>query len=991
VEPAQFFVSNLASLQPSLEPALLLLQRRAGLGVLEYLRAHASMIVRACNQGEGEGEGPDPDAGLVSEETGEKLGGVASAVEAARKKDDKKYVDYLLEWEPIATQILAVLKNVNRVYEREPDRLLAIIDRTCSVLEVFSGPPVGAKAISTQWQSGRSLKALLPPPLSVASKVGSAEYSNGLGRLSPALLRLIANLCQTQQGLSDTLSDGFLSSALAKIDALFPILNDSLVPYAIFANLRCFPPPLLSLPADIQYVAKEVSACLILCARCANYASQVFGSANDMMLLPHHRLFERCAHILQSRLPVPADPDSISKSSSVQNSGIHSRATSARMSRPGSPANIAASVSASPLMSTVGAGAGAGEGLRPRPAPAQKGGKHLRGAKLNAGDSLVSFGTAAGSTQASNTKDLGDVVLEALSQARKEAASMDGNVSSGLKYGIHMEKSSTSLVTGGSGASTRRPFGGSSSLLNIPFAPHGEGGSDQNSLATNEDDEDTIASLNMFERLGRQRQASVWITNRKPDISSEQMSRWNYNQISEFWFEKVPWDELQSAALKALCALSSDSVRLLPQFESLDIVGLMKGTLCRIENVPKPALGLCCTGVVSIARSLRNDYLKRALPTLRVCLQAVPLKYPALLGAVRAASWQVMKASVDQEKAAAKLVAQLAVLSGSGSSGTLPVGETKWEPDHFGPTVDSILTTRLRALLQEAGLTAKEAEKEALSKEGTPQLSRETSSAGTYVGPSMGPSSGSSMSASASATGNATAAALHELTSPIRHRTPAELPALRPIPMLSRIGTQDSENDDSGYSGGGGGGGRGGPASPFLRTPSLHPPGYPDTETKTYTYAGGMDAVKTGHPHSSQGQGQGQMFFEDGRPDSTDASATRGVNFTAHTGTDTASASGSYRSGSLSPKSGFVEKKRSIASLKGHQVPGSPIRRPGAGAGSGSGLRARTTDRKGGKRLPRQQQQQQQQTMVIDVSDLPGFLESRPPVFKLKADEAFIC
>ena len=210
------------------------------------------MIVRACNQGEGEGEGPDPNAGLVSEETGEVLEGVSMAVETARKIDDKKMVAHLLEWDPIAAQILSVIKKCNIVYEREPERLLIIIDRACSVLEVLSGPPIGAKTISTQWQSGKSLKALLPPPLSSTGSVGSAEYSQGLGRLSPALLRLIANLCQTQQGLSDTLSDGFLSSSLAKINALFPILNEALVPSPEDAQLRYFPPPLSGLSKELQ-------------------------------------------------------------------------------------------------------------------------------------------------------------------------------------------------------------------------------------------------------------------------------------------------------------------------------------------------------------------------------------------------------------------------------------------------------------------------------------------------------------------------------------------------------------------------------------------------------------------------------------------------------------------------------------------------------------------------------------------------------------------
>lgn len=57
-----------------------------------------------------------------------------------------------------------------------------------------------------------------------------------------------------------------------------------------------------------------------------------------------------------------------------------------------------------------------------------------------------------------------------------------------------------------------------------------------------------------------------------------------------------------------------------------------------------------------------------------------------------------MKATVDQEKARAKLQSQHAMLAGI----TAKDMETKWEPDHFGPSVDSILTTRYE--LGESGI-----------------------------------------------------------------------------------------------------------------------------------------------------------------------------------------------------------------------------------------------------------------------------------------------
>ena len=76
---------------------------------------------------------------------------------------------------------------------------------------------------------------------------------------------------------------------------------------------------------------------------------------------------------------------------------------------------------------------------------------------------------------------------------------------------------------------------------------------------------------------------------------------------------------------------------------------------------------------------------------------------------------------------------------------------------------------------------------------------------------------------------------------------------------------------------------------------------------------------------------------------------------------------------------GFVQKKRhdlqSATSNSGkhssqYKIPGSPIRRR-APTGAVHHLQA--------------------QPLVIDISKTPEFLMSRPPVFKLKADDAFIC
>ncbi len=110
---------------------------------------------------------------------------------------------------------------------------------------------------------------------------------SGLGRLSPALVRLIANLCQTQQGLSDTLVNGYLSATLAKVDILYPIIarvllpgfeTDPFEPITRDVNsggLPQFPPVLAEQTEQIRYITAEVASCILLFARCANFASQV--------------------------------------------------------------------------------------------------------------------------------------------------------------------------------------------------------------------------------------------------------------------------------------------------------------------------------------------------------------------------------------------------------------------------------------------------------------------------------------------------------------------------------------------------------------------------------------------------------------------------------------------------------------------------------------------------------------------------------------------
>ena len=122
-------------------------------------------------------------------------------------------------------------------------------------------------------------------------------------------------------------------------------------------------------------------------------------------------------------------------------------------------------------------------------------------------------------------KDMGDVVLEALAVQRKQNVGSPTTHSSG----VFAENSLESIGSIG-GASTNHPFGGggvAASGSTVPFSinlPAPLAGSEDNSVNTGEDDE-SIGSFNMFEGLGRARKQSVWVLNRKPDITSDQIAR----------------------------------------------------------------------------------------------------------------------------------------------------------------------------------------------------------------------------------------------------------------------------------------------------------------------------------------------------------------------------------------------------------------------------------------------------------------------------------
>ena len=295
------------------------------------------------------------------------------------------------------------------------------------------------------------------------------------------------------------------------------------------------------------------------------------------------------------------------------------------------------------------------------------------------------------------------------------------------------------------------------------------------------------------------------------------------------------------------------------------------------------------------------------------------------------------------------------------------------------------LSFRLRSLLREAGLTAPEAEKEAPSTEQTPNLSRTGSHAADSITPPITSAAGVN-----SDTGNAAAAALQSMTSPIRRPLPATvntaITLLRPIPMLSRIGSEEGEGEE-GSTGNSVGGG---PASPLMRTPSLHPPGFPEKGDIEHSqpHSDGLN-FKLGRSNSASSEMTDTADMAEYSPHLSRSNSHAGH---ADNNADKKGGSGSRReksSGNLSPKEGFVEKKRSIATAGQHKIPGSPIRRKAKDSKDTKAKHGHGHEH--GRGQNQHHRHHPHQTLVIDVGDMPGFMESRPPVFQIKADDAFIC
>ncbi len=430
-EPAQFFVGNLTYKQTELSKEVRHLQREAALQMLRFLRAYASIMVRTTPGG---------------------AKGLKGQLEA---------------FAPIGLQVLQVVRTCKTMYVDEHLMLVEILDAASAVLEVLSGPETGARIISASWKSGKAVKAHLPPPLSSAGSGEDENYKRGLGQLTPEFYKLLTNLCQTETGLSDCFSDGFLESALKKINVLYPIIIEECMPSGLGARAV----PLKELSEAHQYRCKELSTCFDLITACAHFTSNVFGPANDLILLPKYDLFNRLCEMIQ-------------------------------------------------------------------------------------------------------------------------------------------------------------------------------------------------------------------------------------------WAFKVPWNFLLDSALKALVTICKDAARVLDKIEERDVVGIIHKVLHLLGKTPEGVMRMCCQGVVHIASSLRNEYLKFALPTLREPLQAVAMTYPELLEAVRGASWQVMQAVLDLEKVRAK---EWELRKPPGGI------NINWRPDDFTDVNDNIINQRMRTLLMKSGLTRQEAYGEAPS------------------------------------------------------------------------------------------------------------------------------------------------------------------------------------------------------------------------------------------------------------------------------------
>ena len=706
-DPAQFFVGNLSIHQENMSVELMELQRQASVAVLAYLKCHVDIVMRS----------------------------------------QIPLQEPMARFEPVGMEILKVVKVANVLYKDSDATFLAVLEGCCAVLETISQTEEGAKIVSGKWRSGESIKMHLPKPLSGVGPLGVDEehYKTGLARMGPSLFRLLANLCLTGTGTSDCLSDGFLRRALDKVDILWPYIIDVIDPQGVGAR----PVALKNCSEDVQYKVMEMSGCLILVARCCNFASQVYGSANDMILQDYYDLFTRLHRI-----------------------------------------------------------------------------------------------------------------------------------------------------------------------------------------------------INRCDRVGG-------------------------------------WDPLMDAALQCMSKLASDNVRLLNDFERVDIVALLRKVLLQLGKVPESVQGLAITTISVVAGSLRSDYLKESLPRLREPLAAVPTKHPELLNAVRGASWMVMKCIIDLEKAAAR--------EASSKSPAKRGLNINWQPDHFASTNDSILNTRINELLEKAGL-----EKTILD-EMDPSTQNSTQNSAR--------DEGSSYSLGAHAT--STLSAVNSLASPMKGNS-----SFVSVPDPHRLdSTGHLDHTDIGhlYHQGDMTG------TMFTCGPSHCGSLRQQDKPASHGEWQGM-SVADNHAHIAE---LPLLHADRGRLPLSDLSP-RGVGdrierHKSHKGFVKRKRDNTREAASAS---GEITDQLSSTLLSGMQ---SPIRRPKSPSGDKEdvgpnsantqpldlklpkGAKKPLTGSQAAKSKKKSQpgakaKKRKANTpvkvaapMVVDIADCPGFLESRPPVFNIKDDDAFIC
>ena len=52
-----------------------------------------------------------------------------------------------------------MIKELKKVYEREEDLMVELLEKCCAVIEVISSYASGAKVVSAEWHSGKAFRS----------------------------------------------------------------------------------------------------------------------------------------------------------------------------------------------------------------------------------------------------------------------------------------------------------------------------------------------------------------------------------------------------------------------------------------------------------------------------------------------------------------------------------------------------------------------------------------------------------------------------------------------------------------------------------------------------------------------------------------------------------------------------------------------------------------------------------------------------------------